>query len=225
MPHSRTAVPSRTFLILVVAFVTALMVSNLIAGKLISVGGLVLPAAVVLFPLTYIFGDVFTEVYGFKSSKLVIWLGFAANLFAVGVYCLTVALPNPEFWQGQESYRTVLATTPRVLIASLLGYLLGEFSNSIVLSKLKVVMSGKRLWVRTIGSTLVGEALDTLVFITVVFIGSVPTNVLVQMILLQYVWKVGYEVVLTPVTYSVVAWLKRHEGVDVYDHGESYKVF
>lgn len=216
---------SRMFMGLGVVYVTCLLLSNLIAGKLITVGGLVLPAAVILFPITYIFGDIFTEVYGFRNSRLVIWLGFACNLLAVGVYLLTVWLPHPEFWGGQEAYKTVFATTPRVLTASLAGYLFGEFSNSIILSKLKVIMNGRRLWVRTIGSTIVGEAFDTVIFITFVFWGVVPTNVLLQMILLQYVWKVVYEIILTPVTYATVRKLKKIENIDVYDRGISYNIF
>lgn len=216
---------SRMFMGLGVVYVTCLLLSNLIAGKLIAVGGLILPAAVILFPITYIFGDIFTEVYGFRNSRLVIWLGFACNLLAVGVYMLVVWLPHPEFWNGQDAYKTVFATTPRVLIASLAGYLFGEFSNSIILSKLKVIMNGKRLWVRTIGSTIVGEAFDTVIFITFVFWDAVPKDVLLQMILLQYAWKVVYEIILTPATYVAVRKLKRIEGVDVYDRGISYNIF
>ena len=208
-----------------VVYVTCLLLSNLVAGKLIAVGGLVLPAAAILFPVTYIFGDIFTEVYGFRNSRLVIWLGFACNLLAVGVYLLAVWLPHPEFWTGQAAYETVFSTTPRVLFASLAGYLFGEFSNAIVLSKLKVVMNGRRLWVRTIGSTIVGEAFDTVIFITLVFRGTVAADVLLQMILLQYAWKVAYEVVLTPATYAAVRKLKGIEGIDVYDRGIRYGLF
>ena len=216
---------SRLFMGLAVVFVTCLLLSNLIAGKLITIGGFVLDAAVILFPVTYIFGDIFTEIYGFRNSRLVIWLGFACNLLAVGVYLVTVALPYPEFWGGQEAYRTVFALTPRVLIASLTGYLFGEFSNSIILSRLKVLMNGRRLYVRTIGSTIVGEAFDTVLFITIVFAGSVSTKVLLQMILAQYLWKVLYEVLLTPLTCVVIRKLKKLEKLDVYDRGLSYKLF
>ena len=216
---------SRVFMGMAVLFVTCLLLSNLIAGKLIAVGGFVLPAAVVLFPVTYILGDIFTEVYGFRNARVVIWLGFACSLFAVIVYLITVSLPAPEFWKNQEAYKTVFAVTPRVFIASLAGYLFGEFSNAIILSKLKVMVKGRQLWVRTIGSTIVGEAFDTVIFITLVFRGVVPTKVLMQMILLQYTWKVVYEIVLTPATYAAVRKLKKIEGVDVYDDGISYNLF
>ena len=200
---------SRVFMGMAVLFVTCLLLSNLIAGKLIAVRGFVLPAAVILFPVTYILGDIFTEVYGFRNARVVIWLGFACSLFAVIVYLITVLLPHPEFWKGQAAYKTVFAVTPRVFIASLAGYLFGEFSNAIILSKLKVMMDGRQLWVRTIGSTIVGEAFDTVIFITLVFWGVVPTKVLMQMILLQYSWKVVYEIVLTPATYAAVRKLKK----------------
>ena len=216
---------SSLFAVLCVIFVTTLLLSNLIAGKIFSVFGVTLPAAVILFPITYIFGDVFTEVYGFRKAKLVIWLGFACNLFAVLVYMITIALPAPVFWENQEAYRTVLGMTPRVLLASFTGYLFGGFSNSIILSKLKVRMKGKKLWVRTISSTIVGEALDTVIFISISFIGTMDFKVLLQMMLFQYLWKVLYEVVLTPLTYWTVGKLKKYEGEDVYDTEISHSPF
>lgn len=213
---------SRLFVGMCVLYVTCLLMSNLIAGKLISVCGLVLPAAVMLFPLTYIFGDVFTEVYGFRNARFVIWTGFFCSFLAVVVYLVTVWLPHPDFWTGQEAYRTVFSTTPRVFVASLVAYLAGEFSNAIVLSRLKVVMNGRRLWVRTILSTVVGEGLDTVLFICIAFAGAVPMPVLPQMVLVQYGWKIAYEVLLTPVTCRVIRALKRREGLDVYDRGIRY---
>lgn len=215
---------SKLFVIICVAYVTCLLLSNLIAGKMMSVGGITLPAAVILFPITYIFSDIFTEVYGFKNSRMIIWLGFACSAFAVGIYMVTIALPHPDFWTNQEAFKTVLGTTPRVFAASLIGYLFGEFSNSIILSKLKVKMSGKKLWVRTISSTIVGEAFDTVIFIGVSFWGTMENNVLLQMMLFQYLWKVCYEVILTPATYAIVKWLKQKENIDVFDTNEDYRV-
>lgn len=216
---------SRLFVAVSVLFVTCLLISNLIAGKMILVFGITLPAAVILFPVTYIFGDILTEVYGFRNSRLIIWLGFACNFFAVLIYLATIALPHPDFWTGQEAFSIVLGTTPRILIASLIAYLVGEFSNSVVLSWLKVVTQGKWLWMRTISSTIVGEGFDTIIFITVSFLGTMSTSVLLQMILFQYLWKVSYEVILTPATYAVVRWMKKKEGIDVFDNDVKYNPF
>ena len=216
---------STLFLYMNIAFISCLLLSNLIAGKLISVFGMVLPAAVILFPITYILGDIFTEVYGFRVSRKVIWCGFACNLFAVLVYFATVALPYPEYWAGQDAYTIVLGTTPRIFVASILGYLFGEFLNSIVLSKMKVAAKGKRLWVRTILSSVFGVALDTMIFISVSFWGIYETPVIWKMMLFQYIWKLCYEAVLTPLTCFFINRIKKAEGIDVYDVGEKYNPF
>ena len=205
---------SAPFLVICVLYVTLLILSNLIAGKMWApLAGVTLPAAVMLFPVTYIFGDIFTEVYGYARARLVIWLGFAM-----------CALPYPDFWTNQEAFAAVLGTTPRVFAASLVGYLFGEFSNSMILSKLKVRTEGRHLWMRTIGSTVVGEAFDSVIFITVSFAGTMPGAALAQMILFQYLFKVVFEVVLTPVTYLVIGKLKQVEGVDHFDTDVSYSV-
>lgn len=216
---------SRLFAILGIVYVTCLLLSNLIAGKMMALGSITLPAAVILFPITYILGDVFTEVYGFKSMRTVIWAGFACSAFAVGIYMITIILPHPDFWTNQEAYETVLSTTPRVFIASLAGYLFGEFSNAMILSKLKVATKGKRLWVRTILSTIVGEAFDTIIFISISFWGTMDSSVLLQMMLFQYLFKVCYEILFTPLTYAVVGWLKKKESIDTYDTDIKYNVF
>lgn len=220
-----TKTVSRLFMILAVVYVTCLLLSNLIAGKMWAVtSSITLPAAVILFPITYIFGDVFTEVYGFKKARIIIWLGFGCSFFAVAVYLLTIALPHPGFWDGQEAYRTVLGTTPRVAIASFIGYLFGEFSNSVVLSKLKVATGGKKLWIRTILSTLVGEGLDSIIFVMISFWGTMDNSTVVHMILYQYLFKVIYEALFTPLTYAAVNWIKKKEGVDHFDYDEKYSI-
>jgi uncharacterized integral membrane protein (TIGR00697 family) len=216
---------SPMFLITSVLFVSCLLISNIIAGKLASFSGFVLPAAVILFPITYIFGDVLTEVYGFRRSRLVIWLGFAVNALMVLIFYIVIILPYPDFWKGQDAYSLVLGTTPKILVASLIGYFFGEFLNSMVLSRLKVITEGRLLWLRTIGSTVIGEGVDTIIFITVVFAGTLAGSQLWNMILLQYLWKVLYEVLLTPLTYGIVGWMKRKEGIDVYDTGIKYNPF
>jgi uncharacterized integral membrane protein (TIGR00697 family) len=216
---------SQLFMIIAGVYVTCLILSNLIAGKMWAVTSkITLPAAVILFPLTYIFGDVFTEVYGFKKARSIIWLGFGCSFFAVAIYLITIALPHPEFWANQDAYSVVLGTTPRVAAASFIGYLFGEFSNSMILSRLKVATKGKHLWVRTILSTLVGEGFDSIIFITVSFWGTMDNAALLQMILFQYLFKVCYEIVFTPVTYAIVGWFKRKEGVDTYDYDINYNV-
>ena len=207
------------FTAVVAVFVTTLVVSNVIAVKLFEVGGLVLPAGVVIFPLSYIVGDVLTEVYGYARARRVIWLGFACNLLAVVAIWVAIALPPAGFWaSNQAAYETVLGFTPRLLLASFAAYLVGEFANAAVLAKMKVATRGRYLWTRTIGSTLVGEGLDSAVFITLAFAGVMPTAALLPTIATQWVAKTGYEVLATPLTYAVVNWLKRVERVDVYDH-------
>lgn len=216
---------SRLFMCIGIIFVTCLLLSNLIAGKMWAVTeNITLPAAVILFPLTYIIGDVFTEVYGFRKARTVIWLGFACSFFAVLIYLITIALPHPGYWENQDAYAAVMGTTPRVAIASFAGYLFGEFSNSIILSRLKVATKGKNLWMRTILSTVVGEGLDSVIFIMISFWGTMDNFVVLQMILFQYLFKVSYEVIFTPLTYLVVKAIKKAEGIDVYDEGVRYNI-
>ena len=216
---------SKLFLIITVVYVTCLLLSNLVAGKMWAVtSNITLPAAVILFPITYIFGDIFTEVYGFKNARIIIWLGFACSFFAVAVYMITIGLPHPDFWTNQEAYATVLGTTPRVAAASFIGYLFGEFSNSMVLSKLKVMTGGKKLWVRTILSTLVGEGFDSAIFVTVSFWGTMENATLLQMIFFQYLFKVCYEIIFTPATYAIVNWIKRKEEMDTFDYNVKYRI-
>ncbi len=220
-----TKTVSKLFMSIAVIYVTCLLLSNLIAGKMWAVtGSITLPAAVILFPITYIFGDVFTEVYGFRKARTIIWLGFGCSFFAVAVYLITIALPHPGFWEGQEAYAAVLGTTPRVAIASFIGYLFGEFSNSMVLSKLKVATKGKNLWIRTILSTLIGEGLDSVIFVMISFWGTMDNSTVLHMILYQYLFKVCYEALFTPVTYAAVNWLKKKENADVFDYNIRYDI-
>lgn len=222
---SKKSTVSTMFMVIAVVYVTCLLLSNLIAGKMWAVtGSITLPAAVILFPITYIFGDIFTEVYGFRQARTVIWLGFACSFFAVGIYLITIALPHPGFWENQDAFATVMGTTPRVALASFAGYLFGEFSNSMILSKLKVATKGKKLWVRTIGSTLVGEGFDSVIFIVISFWGTMDNKTILQMILFQYLFKVGYEIIFTPFTYMIVKKLKKVEGVDTFDYDVKYNV-
>jgi hypothetical protein len=198
-------------------FVTCLLAANTIAAKLIAVGGIVLTAGIVIFPLSYVLGDVLTEVWGYGAARRVIWLGFAGNAVLVAAIALGGALPPAPFWKGQGAYEEILGATPRILAASFVAYLVGEFANAFVLAKLKVRTAGRFLWLRTIGSTVVGQGLDSLVFVTLAFAGAVPAGVLGGVIAGQWFFKVVYEAAATPLTYAAVAWLKAREGVDTFD--------
>lgn len=206
------------FTAVVAVFITTLIVSNIVAVKLIDVAGLVLPAAVVVFPVSYIVGDVLTEVYGYAQARRVIWLGFGCNLLAVVAIWISGALPPAAFWVGnQPAFETILGFTPRLLAASFLAYLVGEFTNAAVLARMKVATRGRFLWARTIGSTLVGQGLDSTVFITAAFVGVMPLELIPMTIAAQWLFKTAYEAAATPLTYLVVNRLKRIEGIDTFD--------
>ena len=205
---------SPLFILVTCLFIAALIAANIISVKLIAVGNWFVPAGVVIFPLSYIFGDVLTEVYGYRAARRVIWLGFLCNLLVVLAIWVAGLWPSAPFWQDQQAYNTILGFTPRLLLASFLAYLVGEFANSVVLARLKIATAGRWLWMRTIGSTLVGEGLHSLIFITVAFAG-LPNFDLPTAIITQWLIKVAYEVIATPLTYLVVGFLKRTEGMDV----------
>jgi uncharacterized integral membrane protein (TIGR00697 family) len=206
------------FVACAVLFVTCLLTANVIAAKLIVVGGLVLPVAIIIFPLSYLLADVLTEVWGYAAARRVIWLGFICNALMVGAIWVGGEIPPAPFWRGQDAWVTVLGQTPRILAASFAAYLLGEFANAFVLAKLKVFTAGRLLWVRTIGSTVVGQGLDSAVFISLAFGGLVPTPALASMVVGQWGFKVLYEAAATPLTYAVVRWLKAGEGLDTFDY-------
>lgn len=203
-------------------FVTALIISNITAVKLVAAGPLVVTAAIVLFPVSYILADVLTEVYGYAVARQVIWIGFLCNLVAVVAIVLGGLLPAAPFWQQQEAYDAILGYSVRLLGASFLAYLGGEFLNSFVLAKLKVRMAGRHLWLRTVSSTLVGQALDSAVFVVVAFAGVLPPGALLAAAVSQWAAKSLYEALATPLTYLVVGFLKRSEGVDHYDRGTRF---
>jgi queuosine precursor transporter len=202
--------------------VTCLITANILAVKLVVVGPLIVPAGIVIFPLSYLFGDVLTEVYGYATTRRVIWLGFGCNLIAVVAIAIGGALPAAGFWHNQAAYDTILGGTPRLLAASFAAYLVGEFCNSFVLAKLKIATRGRWLWTRTIGSTLVGQGLDSAIFVSLAFVGMLATGNLVTTILSQWLIKSVYEVVATPLTYAIVYHLKRVEGLDTYDYHTNF---
>src|SRR5512147_141094 len=209
---------SPRFVVLVALFVTCLITANIIAVKLVSFGFVVVPAAILVFPISYIFGDVLTEVYGYAWARRVIWLGFFCNLITVVAIWLGQILPAASFWDGQAAYERILGYTPRLLGASFVAYLVGEFANSFVLAKMKIATKGRWLWTRTIGSTLVGQGLDSVVFMTLGFAGTIPLPGLAAAIVVQWLSKSVYEAIATPLTYGAVNFLKKREGLDVFDY-------
>jgi len=214
---------SHRLVIFIALFITCLITANVIAVKVISLGPFILPAAIFIFPLSYIFGDVLTEVYGYRLARRVIWLGFLCNLIFVFFVWVGQALPAAPFWEGQEAYQRILGYTPRLLAASFLGYLVGEFANSYILAKMKIMTRGRWLWSRTIGSTIIGQGLDTSIFITVAFIGT--PSFLPIMILYHWLAKTLIEALATPITYVMVNWMKRREAIDTYDYDTRFNPF
>lgn len=214
---------SHRLVIITAIFVTCLITANIIAVKIVSLGFLILPAAIFVFPVSYIFGDVLTEVYGYRWARRVIWLGFFCNLIFVFFAWVGLKLPPAPFWGDQEAYESILGYTPRLLVASFCGYLVGEFANSVILAKMKILTRGRWLWSRTIGSTIVGEGLDTAIFITLAFIGT--SSFVPVMILYHWLSKTLIEAVATPFTYAVVNYLKKKEGIDTYDRKTNFNPF
>ena len=214
---------SHRFVIITAIFVTCLLTANIVGVKVVSLGLFILPAAVAIFPLSYILGDILTEVYGYRWARKVIWLGFLCNLIFVIFAWVAQVLPPAPFWEWQEAYESILGYTPRLLIASFCGYFVGEFANSFVLAKMKLLTRGRWLWSRTIGSTIVGQGLDTLIFVTGAYFGT-PFFVPI-MILYHWLTKIGIEAVATPFTYTVVNFLKKKEAIDTYDYETNFNPF
>jgi len=215
------------FPILAGLFVAVLMISQVTAVKPVQMG-IVFTGADLIFPLVYLMGDVLTEVYGFARSRLVIWTGLAANVLMSATLWLVGVMPGEPGWVeagGQSAWDMLLGLAPRIAIASLVAYAVGEFLNSYVLARLKVAMQGRKLWLRTISSSLLGQGVDTLIFFPIAYAGEWPWSLIVQIMLVAYVMKVGVEVFLTPLTYAVVGFLKRRTGVDVYDRDTRFNPF
>jgi hypothetical protein len=211
--------------VLTTAFVVILLVSNLIAQKVCQIGPFAVSGAILLFPITYIFGDIFTEIYGFAASRRAIWLGFFGTILLYFMGAIIIALPAAPGWPHQESFSIVFGFIPRILAASLVAFWAGEFANSYTMARLKLLTDGRKLWTRTIGSTIVGQAVDTTLVIVLTFVGIVPLRTLGNMIVTGYVLKVAYEILATPVTYLVINWLKGAERADAFDRNESFNPF
>lgn len=206
-------------------FVAVLLISNVASSKILKLGPFTFDGGTILFPVSYIFGDILTEVYGYRNSRRVIWTGFFAALLMSLTFIAVGKLPPATGWGNQEAYDKILGLTPRIVIASLIAYFSGEFSNSYTLAKMKILTRGRWLWTRTIGSTVIGEGVDTLLFVTIAFYSVLPNGLLFTVIISNYIFKVGFEVAFTPVTYAVVGALKRVEELDTYDYDTDFNPF
>ena len=208
------------------AFVAVLLLSNVIgAAKLAQVGGFVFGAGILFFPISYVIGDVLTEVYGYARARRVIWTGFAALIFMAFMSWAVVAMPPASDWDGQAGYEAVFGQVPRIVLASIVAFWAGEFVNSYVLARMKMWTQGRMLWTRTIGSTIFGQGVDSLLFYPIAFFGIWSNGQLLTVMLTNWGLKILWEAVLTPVTYSAVGWLKRREGIDMYDEGTDFSPF
>ncbi len=227
-PHRPAAAP-RTFRyydLIMAAFVTVIIASNMIgAEKVVTVMGITFGGGILFFPISYFFNDILTEVYGYARSRKVVWAGFIALFFTMLMAQVIVALPAAEGWPHQAAYEVVYGQTPRIAVASLLGFLCGEFTNSFVLARMKVWSNGRYLWTRTIGSTIAGEAVDSVIFYPLAFAGFWSPALLLQVMAMNYLIKVLWEVVATPMTYAVVGWLKRKEQEDFFDRDTNFTPF
>ncbi|MDE2078797.1 MAG: queuosine precursor transporter [Patescibacteria group bacterium] len=206
-------------------FVSILIISNVASTKIVDFGPFTFDGGTLLFPLSYIFGDIMTEVYGYKGTRPIIWLGFFSTFMMAVTFIVVGALPAAPGWDNQAAYDVILGLTPRIVAASLIAYFAGEFSNSFVLAKMKIMTKGRWLWTRTIGSTIVGEFVDTMLFVVIAFWGVFPTALVVTLIISNYVFKTLVEVVFTPITYKVVGFLKRSEHEDYYDYNTNFNPF
>lgn len=220
-----TRQPYRYYDLVMVAFVAVLMTSNVASAKILKLGPFTFDGGTILFPLSYIFGDVLTEVYGYARTRRVIWAGFGAAALMAAIFALVGALPADPTWGLQEAYDAILGVTPRIVAGSLVAYWVGSFANSWVMARMKVLTQGRRLWARTIASTVIGEGLDTVLFVLIAFLGVLPPVLIVPIIISNYAFKVGLEALMTPVTYRVVSWLKRTEREDYYDEHTDFNPF
>lgn len=215
----------RYFDLIMALFVAVLLISNVASTKIVQFGPFTFDGGTLLFPISYIFGDILTEVYGYGRSRRVIWMGFFCAMLMALTLSVVGWLPAAEGWEGQEAYQAILGMTPRIVLASLIAYWAGEFSNSYVLARMKVLTRGRWLWSRTIGSTIVGEGVDTLLFVTIAFAGVLPGHLLFSIALSNYLFKTGLEILMTPATYQAVSFLKKAESEDFYDTDTDFNPF
>ena len=212
------------FMIIGILFCVCLILSNFLESKLIQIGPINATGGLLIFPIAYILNDCIAEVWGYKKARLIIWAGFAMNFFAVAVAQLAIAMPSAPYYDGQEAFASVFGATVRIAIASFIAFLVGSFLNAYVMSKMKIATQGKGFGFRAIASTLVGESADSLIFFPIAFLGIVPFNELIVLIISQAALKTLYEIIILPVTIRVVNFVKRWDGSDVYDEHISYSI-
>ncbi len=208
-----------------VFFVSVLLISNIASTKIVDFGFFTFDGGTLLFPLSYIFGDILTEVYGYKKSRTVIWLGFFMNLLMSLIFIIVGKLPAAPDWNNQAAFDAILGLTPRIVLASMIAYFCGEFSNSYVLAKMKILTKGKWLWTRTIGSTVIGELVDSSLFILIAFFGLLPSSLIFTLMVSNYIFKTAIEVLFTPGTYKIMGFLKKREQEDYYDIETNFNPF
>ncbi len=213
------------FNIISVFFVSILLISNVASTKIVDLTWFVFDGGTLLFPLNYILNDILTEVYGYKKSRQIIWLGFFSALSMSLVFIIIGILPSAPGWENQDAYMKILGLTPRIVVASLIAYFCGEFLNSFVLAKIKILTSGKWLWIRIIGSTIAGQLVDSLLFILIAFWGVLPFSLIITLIICNFIFKILFELLFLPVTYKIIAFLKRKEDVDFYDRKTNFNPF
>jgi uncharacterized integral membrane protein (TIGR00697 family) len=217
--------PEKYFTYIVAFFVSFLLISNIASTKILSLWIFTFDGGTILFPLTYIFSDVLTEVYGYGKARRAVWTGFFCALLMATIFLIVQFLPPAPGWNNQNAFELILGMTPRIVFASLIAYLAGSFTNDYVLAKMKIITKGRYLWSRTIGSTVFGELIDTALFCLIAFLGVLPVELLFAVIISNYIFKVGVEVLFTPVTYKIVGWLKKNEGQDYYDYKTNFNPF
>jgi len=215
----------RYYDIILILFVTVLIVSNVVSAKILTLGPFTFDGGTLLFPFAYILGDILTEVYGYKKARKAIWLGFGANFLAAFVFILIGRLTPAQGWDYQEAYNAILGWVPRIVTASLIAYWCGSFTNSFLMAKLKISTKGRWLPSRTIISTIVAQAIDTIIFCTLAFYGRIPNQLLVSVIISNYLFKTGFEILFTPFTYIIAIFLKKREGMDVFDYHTNFNPF
>ncbi len=206
-------------------FIAVYLISEVTSTKLVHFGSIVTAGAIILFPIMYIFSDILTEVYGYARARRVLWMGFGAIILQSLVFIVVGSLPSSPSWHNQEAYNTILGFVPRITFASILAYWSGGFVNDFILAKMKVFTKGKYLWTRTIGSTVAGQLVDSFLFIGIAYFGRIPNGLILQIAFTQYVLKVAYETVATPLTYYIINKLKKSEDIDVYDYNTNFTPF
>lgn len=213
---------SVAFMISGIIFTTCLIVSNIVEQKLISIGPIQATAGLLIFPISYILNDIIAEVWGYRKARLIIWMGFLMNFFAVFVFKMSILLPGSADFTHQQEFELVLGNTMRITIASFIAFIVGSFTNAFVMSKMKVAQHGKGFSIRAVVSTIFGEGFDSIIFFNIAFFGVIPFNSILTLIITQTVMKTVYEIIALPLTNQIVKWVKKHENTDVYDTGISY---